>query len=288
MTAPVPEPRPYTLIAEAIRYLDAHQREQPTLAALARHVGLSEFHLQRLFTAWAGVSPKQFLHYLTWENARARLREAPVLDAALAVGLSGPGRLHDLMLQWEGMTPGEFRQGGAGLAIRYGVIATPFGEALAAETARGLCKLAFFDTEAEFAVLEAELASDWPSALRRRDDAGMAGLAALIFPEQGARQAPLKLLLAGSPFQQRVWAALLAIPPGEIRSYQDVAAGLGRPDATRAVASAIARNDLGYLIPCHRVIRATGDFNRYRWGAERKQAMIAWEAARAAQAGAPD
>ncbi len=278
MTVSNAEPRPYSLITEAIRYLDDHRRQQPALADLARHVGLSEFHLQRLFSDWAGVSPKQYLQYLTKENAKQRLRREPVLDAALSAGLSGPGRLHDLMLHCEGMTPGEYRQGGRGLRIRYGAAASPFGDCLLAETGRGVCKLAFFDRAEEFAALEAELRAEWPAAIIVRDDAAVTATAALAFPAPGGRGQPLKLLLRGSAFQLKVWEALLAIPSGEIRSYQQVAAGLGEPAAIRAVASAIARNSIGYLIPCHRVIRASGEFSRYRWGCERKQAMIAREA----------
>lgn len=279
-----PEPRPYTLVAEAIRYLDRHQPQQPALVDIARHVGLSEFHLQRLFTDWAGVSPKQYLQFLTKENAKQRLRRESVLDAALSSGLSGSGRLHDLLLQCEGMTPGEYRQGGRGLHIRYGAAESPFGGCLLAETGRGVCKLAFFDTDAEFRVLEQELFAEWPAAGIERDEAAIAALAPLVFPGNGARDRPLKLLLRGSAFQLKVWEALLAVPPGEIRSYQEMAAGLGRPTATRAVASAVARNTIGYLIPCHRVIRSGGEFSHYRWGDTRKKAMIAWEAGAAGDA----
>lgn len=270
----------YAIVAAAIRYLDAHRAAQPSLAELSAHVGLSPAHLQRVFSAWAGVSPAQFLQYLTRESARHRLRSLPVLDAALAAGLSGSGRLHDLMLRWEGVTPGEYRSGGAGLQIVYGEAASPFGRCFLARTARGVCKLAFFDDDAAFTWHEAALRADWPAATRQRDDAQMAALAALVFPSSGGRREPLRLLLRGSAFQLKVWEALLAIPEGALCSYQNVADAIGAPRATRAVASAIARNDIGWLIPCHRVIRATGEFSHYRWGDTRKQAMIGREAAR--------
>lgn len=286
MTAPSEDParrHAYAVVAAAIRYLDAHRGEQPSLADIARHVGLSEFHLQRLFSAWVGVSPKQYLQFLTKESAKQRLRSGPVLDAALATGLSGSGRLHDLMVNCEGMTPGEYRQGGKGVTIRYGVHDSPFGHCLLASTERGICKLAFFDDETQRATLEQELHDEWPAASIVRDDDATEKLLPQVFPRNGPRSKPLKLLLHGSAFQLKVWEALLAIPEGEIRSYQGVADDIGMPTATRAVASAIARNHIGYLVPCHRVIRAGGEFSNYRWGGTRKKAMIAWEASVAAR-----
>ncbi len=270
--------RAYAVVERAIRFLENNRHRQPALADIAAHVGLSEFHLQRLFSAWAGVSPKQYLQYLTRENAKQRLRTETVFNAALSVGLSGPGRLHDLMLAGEGMTPGEYKFGGQGLAIRYGIHDSPFGACLLASTERGICKLAFFDATEECALLENELCAEWPAASIARDDTATAKLLPLVFPIAGKRNQPLKLLLRGSPFQLKVWAALLAIPAGSICTYRQVADLVESPASVRAVASAIAKNSIGYLIPCHRVIRSGGDFSNYRWGSTRKKAMIAREA----------
>lgn len=278
----------YAVVASAIRFLDAHRAEQPTLADVARHVDLSPHHLQRLFSAWAGVSPKQYLQFLTKESAKRRLRTTSVLDAALATGLSGSGRLHDLMVSCEAVTPGEYRRGGEGVEVRYGVHASPFGTCLVATTARGVCKLAFIDGADDLALRENELRASWPAACVIRDDAHTAALVPAIFPRVGDAREPLNVLLRGSAFQLRVWEALLTIPPGGLCSYQSVADAVGAPSATRAVASAIARNDIGYLVPCHRVIRAGGEFSHYRWGDTRKQAMIAWEASVTAPEGGRD
>lgn len=283
----MPQSRAYAVVARAIHFLEAGRQQQPALADIAAHVGLSEFHLQRLFCAWAGVSPKQYLQYLTLTNARQRLRTETVFHAALSAGLSGPGRLHDLMITTEGMTPGEYKLGGKGLAIHYGIQDSPFGTCLLASTPRGICKLAFFDTADECALLTQELHEEWPAAAITRDDAVTATWLPRIFPPAGKRrllpqQPPsLKLLLHGSAFQLKVWSALLAIPEGKICTYQQVADLTGSPTAVRAVASAIAKNNIGYLIPCHRVIRSGGEFSHYRWGSTRKQAMIAREASAA-------
>ena len=242
-------------------------------------MGLSESHLQREFSAWAGVSPKQFLQYLTKENAKRRLREESVMQAALGSGLSGSGRLHDLMINCEGVTPGEYRTRGRGLIIRYGMHPSPFGECLLATTERGVCKLAFFDTDAQCDELERSLHDEWEAAAIEHDQDATAFIARQVFDPRATGS--LQLLLRGSPFQLRVWEALLSIPEGRLASYQQIADILERPSAVRSVASAIARNDIGYLIPCHRVIRGSGEFGRYRWGGERKQrAIIGWEAAR--------
>jgi len=270
--------RAYARIARAIRYLETHRLEQPGLAELGAQVGFSESHLQREFSAWAGVSPKQFLQYLTKENAKRRLRDESVMQAALGSGLSGSGRLHDLMINCEGMTPGEYRARGRGLIIHYGMHSTPFGECLLATTERGVCKLAFFDTDAQRDEIENELRDEWAAAVIEHDQDATAGIARQVFDP--CAPGSLRLLLRGSPFQLRVWEALLSIPEGRLASYQQVATRVERPSAVRAVASAIARNDIGYLIPCHRVIRGTGEFGQYRWGSERKQALIGWEAAR--------
>ena len=269
--------RAYERIARAIHYLDTHRREQPGLAELGAQVGLSESHLQREFSAWAGVSPKQFLQYLTKESAKLRLRDESVLQAALESGLSGSGRLHDLMVNCEGMTPGEYRARGRGLVIRYGVHPSPFGDCFLAMTDRGVCKLAFVDAALQRDECEHSLHDEWEAAAIERDQDATANIARQVFDPTATGS--LQLLLRGSPFQMRVWEALLSIPEGRLASYQQIAMLVERPSAVRSVASAIARNDIGYLIPCHRVIRSTGEFGQYRWGSARKQALIGWEAA---------
>jgi AraC family transcriptional regulator of adaptative response/methylated-DNA-[protein]-cysteine methyltransferase len=279
MDSPRHNPQDYRRIARAIDYLRAHHEEQPDLAALARHAGLSQHHFQRLFTRWAGVSPKRFLQHLTLEDARRRLAGSrSVLDLSADLGLSGGSRLHDLFVTVEAMTPGEARSGGAGLDIDWGLHDSPFGRALIASTRRGVCALHFVDGGADAAAL---LGADWPAARLRRSEAATRELARRIFaPLDGPRRAPLALLLKGSNFQLQVWRALLRLPPGTLTTYGDLAAALGRPQAARAVGSAVGANRIGWLIPCHRVIRAGGEITGYRWGAARKAAMLGWEAVR--------
>ena len=268
--------RQYEVVASAIRYLREHAAQQPTLQELAQAVHLSEFHLQRLFAQWAGISPKRFLQYLTKEYARQALREAQdVLTVSQASGLSGAGRLHDLMVSCEAMTPGEIRSGGAGVTVGWGQADTPFGLALVAWTPRGLCYLAFLDGDA--AQRYQELRAAWPAAQLACDDTQAQRWLAQVFaqaPEPGR----LHLLLRGTNFQLKVWEALLRLPAGQRVSYTQLAALAGAPKAQRAVGSALAANAIAYLIPCHRVIRESGDSGQYRWGAERKLAMLAWEA----------
>ena len=270
----------YATVAAVIRYLLRHAGEQPDLAALARHAGLSEFHLQRTFGDWAGISPKRFLQFLTKEHAKAALRaSADVLDASLAAGLSGPGRLHDLLVACEAVTPGEVRALGARLVIHHGLAGTPFGRALVAWTSRGVCHLRFADA-GEPAALE-DLAREWPRATLVREPAGAAALAARIFaPVAARRDTPLRVMLRGTNFQIMVWQALLRLPEGALVAYGDLARALAHPGAARAVAGAVARNPVACLIPCHRVIRETGALGGYRWGLERKAALLAREAAR--------
>ncbi len=270
----------YQRIAKAIEYLEHNRLAQPALEDLSAHIGLSEAHLQRVFSEWAGVSPKQFLQFLTKEDAKRRLRSATVLDATLASGLSGSSRLHDLMLTCEGVTPGEYRTRGKGVAIAYGIHPSPFGQCFIATTQRGVCKLAFFDESSEREQLERELRAEWSEAKVQRDDRATEEVAHTAFPPSLVERAPLHLLLKGTPFQLRVWEALLAIPPGEVVSYQRVATSIGAPSATRAVASAIAKNHIAHLIPCHRVIRKDGGVGGYRWGEVRKRAILAREACR--------
>lgn len=278
MSAETEQHANYQRVASAIRYLSDKQLTQPSLAELAAHVGVSEFHLQRIFTEWAGVSPKQFLQFLTKENAKRLLRSSSVMDSALACGLSGSGRLHDLMIKAERVTPGEYRSMGAGLQIHYGSCPSPYGLCFIAANHRGICKIAFFDEQETEANLLAELQAEWAAAELIRDDQRAASLYASAFAAKSdSAEKPITLLLKGTEFQMKVWEALLTIPSGEVCSYQQLAESMGSPSSTRAVASAIARNNIAYLIPCHRVIRGTGEFSQYRWGAERKQAMLLQE-----------
>jgi O-6-methylguanine DNA methyltransferase len=278
------EPHPYATVAAAIRFVRSRARQQPTLDAIAAHVGLSPAHLQRVFVAWVGISPKRFVQFLTRQHAKTLLRESrDVLSTALDAGLSGPGRLHDLMVTCDALTPGEIGALGRGLTIRYGFAASPFGEFLVGITARGICHLHF--VEPGMAAVEvARLLGEWPNASFARDDAAARQLAAERF-DALAPARPLGLLLRGSNFQLKVWEALLRIPAGRILSYRDVATLAGHAHAQRAVGSAMARNAVALLIPCHRVIRENGDAGHYRWGDERKHAMIGWEQA---QTGAKD
>lgn len=267
----------YQRIAKAIEYLIENQSAQPKLPELAAAVGVSEFHLQRMFTDWAGVSPKQFLQYLTKENAKQLLRDHSVLDTALSLGLSGAGRLHDLLITTESVTPGEYRKHGAGLDIAYGVHPCPFGFCFIAATHRGVCKIAFMDNESEQSYMADELNDDWGNANIEENQKKTAPIANKVFGKRSKPNEKLTVLLKGSPFQLQVWEALLSIPQGEIASYQDIARAIGSESSVRAVASAVARNNIAYLIPCHRVIRSTGVLNNYRWGDSRKAAIIGWE-----------
>lgn len=272
----MPESRDYQRIERAIEYLAAHYREQPELADVARAVGLSEFHFQRLFTRWAGISPKKFVQALTAGFAGRLLRDGEtVLGAAYGAGLSGPGRLHDLMINVTAATPGEHRSGGVGLEIATGIHESPFGPVLAALTPRGLCGLAFVEGGARDA--EQELHARWPRAHFRTDDRATGDVVRRIFaPRPGDA---VSLLLRGTPFQVQVWEALLRIPAGTVTSYQDLAVRIGAPTASRAVGAAVGRNPIAFLIPCHRVIRRNGAVGEYHWGEARKHALLAWEMA---------
>jgi AraC family transcriptional regulator of adaptative response/methylated-DNA-[protein]-cysteine methyltransferase len=273
--------RDFERIGRAIAYLRRHAGEQPDLAAAARHVNLSEHHFQRLFTRWAGVSPKRFVQYLTVEHAKSRLAAAgSVLDLAGAVGLSGPGRLHDLFVTLEAMSPGEYRTGGSGLAIRYGVHESSFGPALLAMTERGVCGLRFVGGDRDGA---AWLRRNWPEAELQQDAAATATVIERIFqPLASGAGRPLALLVKGSNFQVRVWRALLELPFGSVTTYGQIAARIGAPGSARAVGNAVGANPIAWLIPCHRVIRESGLLGGYRWGPDRKAAMLGWEAARSA------
>lgn len=268
----------YELIARIIRYLDQHYSCQPSLAVLARSAGLSRFHFHRLFTEWAGVTPKDFLQVVTISQAAGMLRRGDsVFDAALAAGLSGPGRLHDLCVSLDAASPGELKSGGAGLTIAAGFGSTPFGTCLLGKSARGICHLSFVENSRAEAM--AALRLDWPAATILRDDENAERLAREIFApaaKAGTRPA-LRAFVRGTPFQVRVWRALLKIPSGTLVSYGDLAATLGEHKAARAVGNAVARNSLACIIPCHRVIRETGAFGDYRWGPLRKRIIVAWE-----------
>jgi AraC family transcriptional regulator of adaptative response/methylated-DNA-[protein]-cysteine methyltransferase len=269
----------YARVEKAIRFLKDSCLEQPDLRTVAEVAGVSEFHFQRLFSRWAGISPKAMLQLFTAQRAKTLLRDSrSVLDAALDTGLSGPGRLHDLMIAVDAVTPGEFKSYGSGVEISYGFHATPFGVCMIGATARGVCRLSFLDQDNRKS--RAELVDDftveWPRATFREDSPITARLARRIFCRGAARE-PLQVLLVGTPFRLKVWQALLEIPFGRVASYSDVARSVGAPDACRAVGSAVGANPVAYLIPCHRVIRETGVIGQYRWGAERKIAMLIWE-----------
>jgi AraC family transcriptional regulator, regulatory protein of adaptative response / methylated-DNA-[protein]-cysteine methyltransferase len=271
----------YDRIAMAIAFIRQHQLQQPDLAAVAQHIGLSDSHFQRLFTQWAGISPKRFLQCLTVEYAKSKISQTKsLLDLTLEVGLSSPGRLHDLFVNLEAMSPGEFKAGGAGLQIYYGIHHTPFGQALIATTDRGICHLSFLDTLGLSA--EQLLQQSWTNAKLVFDLEKTQPLYELIFNSMNASdRQPLTLLVKGTNFQIQVWRALLQVPFGGITTYQTIAQMIDRPTATRAVGTAIGSNSIGYLIPCHRVIRESGALGGYRWGLERKSAILGWEAGRA-------
>ena len=265
----------YEVAAAAIDYIHANYREQPTLAAIADSVALSPYHFQRLFRRWAGISPKRFVQYLTADYARSCLAGSrSVLDAALEAGLSGSGRLHDLTVNLHAATPGEIKTGGAGLTIRAGFHRSPFGDVLVGLTSRGICHLRFVTDDRDAAL--AELEDEWPGANIVRDTAGTRDAATTAF---GAGGHSLDLYVKGTNFQVKVWEALIAIPPGDVLAYGDVARAIGQQNASRAVGTAIGSNPIAWIIPCHRVIRASGDIGGYRWSPERKRAMLAWEAA---------
>jgi AraC family transcriptional regulator of adaptative response/methylated-DNA-[protein]-cysteine methyltransferase len=270
----------YQLIAEALHWLCQNQQNQPGLEELADHVGLSPQYLQRLFQEWAGVSPKQFLKYLTKAQAMERLRHGEtVLESALSRGLSGPGRLHDLLITPEAMTPGEAKRKGLGVDMNYGYGMTPFGEALLAWTTRGVCFLGFCREGGKQHIRE-NFDQQWPDANLTEDNLQASNKLAEIFTEEEHKQ--LKIWLRGSPFQLRVWEALLELPTGTHCTYGQLASIAGHAGSSRATGTAIGRNPVSWLIPCHRVITSLGTIGGYRWGINTKQAMIGYEAAKSA------
>lgn len=270
--------RQYSTVAQAIEYTRANARQQPSLAEIAASVNLSESHLQRIFTEWAGISPKRFLQYLTKEQAKHALQESmDILSATLETGLSSPGRLHDLMISCEAMSPGEIKERGRGVKVTYGMTNTPFGTGLIGWTPRGICNLAFCENNGKEE--EQDFLSQWTAASVIRDDEKTSKLSDRIFPFE-PKPGKLHLLLRGTNFQIKVWEALLSIGSSQLVSYSTLARIAGSPKSQRAVGSALAANKIGFLIPCHRVIRDSGDVGVYRWGSDRKIAIQAWEAAR--------
>jgi AraC family transcriptional regulator, regulatory protein of adaptative response / methylated-DNA-[protein]-cysteine methyltransferase len=272
----------YTRIEQVIYYLEKNATYQPGLSEIAAHVHLSEYHLQRLFTRWVGVSPKRFLQFITKEHAKQLLaKSTSIMETAYQVGLSSPGRLHDLFITWEAVTPGEFKSRGDGLIINYGFHPTPFGEILLGSTDRGICNLSFVMPSGRLEALET-LQEAWPLAILVEKPNLTQSMIEQIFPPstQYATQ-PLHLYLNGSNFQLKVWEALLLIPSGNMVSYRDIASYLGEPNASRAVGNALARNPVAVLIPCHRVIQSLGEFGNYHYGKERKIALLGWEMAKA-------
>ncbi|MEM1162923.1 MAG: bifunctional helix-turn-helix domain-containing protein/methylated-DNA--[protein]-cysteine S-methyltransferase [Pseudomonadota bacterium] len=277
MNAPISQDKfHYDLMAAALAYIQDRAADQPSLEDVADAIGLSPAHFQKVFSQWVGVSPKRYLQYLTLDHAKQLLSERfTVLDATFETGLSSPGRLHDLFIRWEAMTPGDYARKGSGLTIHWGWFPTPFGEALAMGTDRGLCGLAF---AAEFGRDRSweDMAGRWPEAnyvedpglLRPWLDAAIGGAGELAL-------APL-----GGPFQIKVWEALMAIPSGHVTTYSEIARHIGNPRAVRAVGTAVGRNPISWLIPCHRAMRRDGGLGGYHWGLPIKRAMMAWEAAR--------
>lgn len=268
----------YHRIEKAIAYLVDRAAVQPDLAAVAAHVNLSPYHFQRLFCQWAGITPKRFLQALTLERSKFLLQDSlSLLAVAHAVGLSGSSRLHDHFVQLDGVTPGEFKLGGSGVIIDYGIHASPFGEIFVAATQRGVCRAGFMDHSTQAEQL-AELHKAWPGSTVQRNDALTRPIIEAMFGANPPdNKMPISVHVTGTNFQIAVWRSLLAIPPGALASYSHLAAKLGRPTASRAVANAVGANPVALIIPCHRIIRQSGALGGYRWGTTRKQMVQAWE-----------
>jgi AraC family transcriptional regulator of adaptative response/methylated-DNA-[protein]-cysteine methyltransferase len=269
----------YQTVRQVIEMISREWREQPQLEDLAREAGMKPAQLQKLFTRWAGLSPKAFLQAVTLDHAKRLLaQDASVLDATLELGLSGPGRLHDLFVTHEAMSPGEYKTRGAGLAMRYGFHDCPFGKALVMITERGMAGLAFCDPGGEREAL-ADMQARWPDARYSQDEAATAPYARRAFDRQNWRaDEPLRVVLIGTDFEIRVWEGLLDIPLGRATTYSSLAARIGRPDAPRAVGRAVGRNPISFVVPCHRVVGKSGALTGYHWGLTRKRAMLGWEA----------
>ncbi|NKB37453.1 MAG: methylated-DNA--[protein]-cysteine S-methyltransferase [Gammaproteobacteria bacterium] len=267
----------YQRVAQAIQYIRDNVKQQPDLEDVAGHIGLSPYHFQRLFQRWAGVSPKRFLEFLTVEQAKELLQQSrSVLDSSLETGLSGPGRLHDQFVSIEAVSPGEFKKRGAGMQIAYGFQQTPFGLAAISLSPRGILSLSFYEEgEEEFEL--AKLKSEWSDASFVEDPARTSAVIDRLFEKSSGSDGRLLLSIRGTNFQIKVWNALLRIPAGSISSYQKLADEIGKPKSVRAVANAIGANPVAYLIPCHRVLRSSGELSGYRWGQDRKRLMLARE-----------
>ena len=271
----------YARIEQIIYYLEKNANRQPSLSEIAESIHLSEYHLQRLFTRWVGISPKRFLQFITKENAKSLLtKSTSIMDAAYQVGLSSPGRLHDLFITWEAVTPGEFKLRGSGLIINYGFHSTPFGEILLGSTERGICSLSFVMPTGRSEALRA-MQENWPLAdLVEKPGITKPMIGRIFHTSNQSTAHPLRVYLNGSNFQLKVWEALLRIPSGHVVSYRDVASYLGEPKLSRAVGNALAHNPVAMLIPCHRVIHSLGDFGNYHYGEARKVALLGWEMAK--------
>jgi len=271
----------YAVVRRAIAFISEHWCSQPEVAAIAHACGVTPDDLHHLFRRWAGLTPKEFMAAITLDHARQMLRDhASVLDVAYAVGLSGPGRLHDLFVTHEAMSPGEWKAGGEGLTLAYGLHASPFGDALVIATDRGLAGLAFADPDEKARALD-DMRRRWPRAHFREDTVRTAALARRIFdPDQWREDRPLRIVMIGTDFEVRVWETLLKIPMGRVTTYSDIATKLHAPKAARAVGAAVGKNPMAFVVPCHRVIGKSGDLTGYHWGLTRKRAMLGWEAAK--------
>jgi AraC family transcriptional regulator of adaptative response/methylated-DNA-[protein]-cysteine methyltransferase len=271
----------YDIVERAIRFIERSYTEQPNLDEVAAYVHVSKYHFQRIFTRWAGISPKKFMQYITVTHAKELLEESKsVLDVTYEVGLSSPGRLHDLFVNFEALSPGEYKLKGSGLHIDYGFCSSPFGLCLLATTERGICWMSFAADDGREEAVQ-HMLNSWDGAHCVENDKLISQLARDVFdPFEGMRGSSLQLHVRGTNFQIKVWQALLAIPFGRLVSYGDIAARIGSPKAARAIGSAVGHNPVALLIPCHRVIRDTGVIGNYRWGGARKKLLIGWEAAR--------
>jgi AraC family transcriptional regulator of adaptative response/methylated-DNA-[protein]-cysteine methyltransferase len=269
----------YSVVKDVLEFLSENWRDQPSLETIAEHVRMEPTRLQKLFTRWAGLSPKAFLQAVTLDHARALLEQsATVLDTTYEVGLSGPGRLHDLFVTHEAVTPGSYRARGEGLVIRYGFHASPFGKALVMATEYGLAGLAFADEGQEASAL-ADMMGRWPRATYQEDSAGTAALASRIFdPHRWRPETPLRVVLIGTDFEIRVWETLLKVPLGCATTYSNVARHIDKPKAARAVGAAVGKNPISFVVPCHRVVGSSGQLTGYHWGLTRKRAILGWEA----------
>jgi AraC family transcriptional regulator of adaptative response/methylated-DNA-[protein]-cysteine methyltransferase len=275
----------YAVVRRAVAFISEHWRAQPDIEAIAHACGVTPDELHHLFRRWAGLTPKEFVAAITLDHARKLLRDsASVLDATYAVGLSGPGRLHDLFVTHEAMSPGEWKAGGEGLTLAYGFHPSPFGDALVIATKRGLAGLAFADPDEKAGALD-DMRRRWPRAQFREDAGRTAPLARRIFdPQLWQRDRPLRIVMIGTDFEVRVWETLLKVPMGRATTYSDIAAKICTPKAARAVGAAVGKNPIAFVVPCHRVIGKSGDLTGYHWGLTRKRAMLGWEAGRVSMA----